>query len=227
MCVHICIYIYLSRCFLPSLLVGIRWGKIWFGSWGCCYFHRGFGKAFGKGVDFILLFSYPFFLLSLSLPFLYWSFSLYISVSKQDDPKVHTVVEKLLDVLNTPSEAVQRAVSACLAPLMQSKQVQHNSQDVEACLLFNLLHLSLVKLTSQPWFKALTLFLFTDLTAVFKVRYQKENLCNRCIYIYVTHWFLLFSTISALIRGKLSFVIGFFSCIRMMHRPLFPDCWIN
>ncbi|KAI3459061.1 hypothetical protein Pfo_015724 [Paulownia fortunei] len=38
------------------------------------------------------------------------------------DPKVHAVVEKLLDVLNTPSEAVQRAVSTCLSPLMQSKQ---------------------------------------------------------------------------------------------------------
>ncbi|KDP23748.1 hypothetical protein JCGZ_23581 [Jatropha curcas] len=41
---------------------------------------------------------------------------------EKDDPKVHTVVEKLLDVLNTPSEAVQRAVSTCLSPLMQSKQ---------------------------------------------------------------------------------------------------------
>ncbi|CAL0308828.1 unnamed protein product [Lupinus luteus] len=40
----------------------------------------------------------------------------------KDDPKVHTVVDKLLDVLNTPSEAVQRAVSSCLSPLMQSKQ---------------------------------------------------------------------------------------------------------
>ncbi|XP_056168131.1 protein ILITYHIA isoform X1 [Syzygium oleosum] len=40
----------------------------------------------------------------------------------KDDPKVHTVVEKLLDVLNTPSEAVQRAVASCLSPLMQSKQ---------------------------------------------------------------------------------------------------------
>ncbi|XP_027348848.1 protein ILITYHIA isoform X2 [Abrus precatorius] len=40
----------------------------------------------------------------------------------KDDPKVHSVVDKLLDVLNTPSEAVQRAVSACLSPLMQSKQ---------------------------------------------------------------------------------------------------------
>ncbi|KAM7250092.1 hypothetical protein ACFE04_021975 [Oxalis oulophora] len=40
----------------------------------------------------------------------------------KDDPKVHTVVEKLLEVLNTPSEAVQRAVSACLSPLVQSKQ---------------------------------------------------------------------------------------------------------
>ncbi|KAJ8498675.1 hypothetical protein OPV22_009227 [Ensete ventricosum] len=40
----------------------------------------------------------------------------------KDDPKVHTVVEKLLDVLNTPSEAVQRAVSDCLSPLMASKQ---------------------------------------------------------------------------------------------------------
>ncbi|KAK2994711.1 hypothetical protein RJ640_002517 [Escallonia rubra] len=43
-------------------------------------------------------------------------------VTKQDDPKVHTVVDKLLDVLNTPSEAVQRAVSTCLSPLMKSKQ---------------------------------------------------------------------------------------------------------
>ncbi|KAJ7973575.1 translational activator GCN1 [Quillaja saponaria] len=40
----------------------------------------------------------------------------------KDDPKVHAVVDKLLDVLNTPSEAVQRAVSMCLSPLMQSKQ---------------------------------------------------------------------------------------------------------
>ncbi|OMO50913.1 Armadillo-like helical [Corchorus olitorius] len=40
----------------------------------------------------------------------------------KDDPKVHAVVEKLLEVLNTPSEAVQRAVSTCLSPLMQSKQ---------------------------------------------------------------------------------------------------------
>lgn len=40
----------------------------------------------------------------------------------KDDPKVHAVVEKLLEVLNTPSEAVQRAVSSCLSPLMQSKQ---------------------------------------------------------------------------------------------------------
>ncbi|KAI9078431.1 hypothetical protein K1719_039650 [Acacia pycnantha] len=40
----------------------------------------------------------------------------------KDDPKVHTVVDKLMDVLNTPSEAVQRAVSLCLSPLMQSKQ---------------------------------------------------------------------------------------------------------
>lgn len=40
----------------------------------------------------------------------------------KDDPKVHAVVEKLFDVLNTPSEAVQRAVSSCLSPLMQSKQ---------------------------------------------------------------------------------------------------------
>ncbi|KAD4888101.1 hypothetical protein E3N88_20174 [Mikania micrantha] len=39
-----------------------------------------------------------------------------------DDPKVHAVVEKLLEVLNTPSEAVQRAVSSCLSPLMKSKQ---------------------------------------------------------------------------------------------------------
>ncbi|KAK8951558.1 hypothetical protein KSP39_PZI003863 [Platanthera zijinensis] len=39
----------------------------------------------------------------------------------KDDPKVHSVLEKLLDVLNTPSEAVQRAVSDCLSPLMSFK----------------------------------------------------------------------------------------------------------
>ncbi|CAN4115226.1 unnamed protein product [Withania somnifera] len=40
----------------------------------------------------------------------------------KDDPKVHAVVEKLLDVLNTPSEPVQRAVATCLSPLMPAKQ---------------------------------------------------------------------------------------------------------
>ncbi|XP_062214757.1 protein ILITYHIA-like [Phragmites australis] len=39
----------------------------------------------------------------------------------KDDPKVHSVIEKLLEVLNTPSEAVQQAVSDCLSPLMVSK----------------------------------------------------------------------------------------------------------
>lgn len=33
-------------------------------------------------------------------------------------------MDKLLDVLNTPSEAVQRAVSDCLSPLMPAKQVR-------------------------------------------------------------------------------------------------------
>ena len=36
------------------------------------------------------------------------------------------------DVLNTPSEAVQRAVSACLSPLMQSKQVCKNILTLDA-----------------------------------------------------------------------------------------------
>ncbi|KAG7585712.1 Armadillo-type fold [Arabidopsis thaliana x Arabidopsis arenosa] len=40
----------------------------------------------------------------------------------QDDLKVHKIVEKLLEVLNTPSESVQRAVSTCLSPLVVSKQ---------------------------------------------------------------------------------------------------------
>jgi hypothetical protein len=34
------------------------------------------------------------------------------------DPKRRAVLETLLEVLATPSEAVQRAVSSCMAPLM-------------------------------------------------------------------------------------------------------------
>lgn len=59
---------------------------------------------------------------------------IFILLFEQDDPKVHAVVDKLLDVLNTPSESVQRAVSACLSPLMQSKQV---CTKVVLLLLFN------------------------------------------------------------------------------------------
>ncbi|XP_020890010.1 vesicle-associated protein 4-1-like [Arabidopsis lyrata subsp. lyrata] len=40
----------------------------------------------------------------------------------KDDPKVHNVVEKLLEVLNTPSESVKRAVTTCPSPLVLSKQ---------------------------------------------------------------------------------------------------------
>lgn len=54
---------------------------------------------------------------------LFFLFGFNICIFLQDDPKVHAVVEKLLDVLNNPSEAVQRAVSFCLSPLMQSKKV--------------------------------------------------------------------------------------------------------
>ncbi|XP_068667141.1 protein ILITYHIA isoform X2 [Aristolochia californica] len=56
----------------------------------------------------------------------------------KDDPKIHAVVEKLLEVLNTPSEAVQRAVSNCLSPLMSSKQ--DDAQALVSRLLNQLMH---------------------------------------------------------------------------------------
>ncbi|KAK9083066.1 hypothetical protein Scep_029537 [Stephania cephalantha] len=56
----------------------------------------------------------------------------------KDDSKVHAVVEKLLDVLNTPSEAVQRAVSTCLSPLMLSKKDE--AQALVSRLLNQLMH---------------------------------------------------------------------------------------
>ncbi|KAK9146319.1 hypothetical protein Sjap_006222 [Stephania japonica] len=56
----------------------------------------------------------------------------------KDDSKVHAVVEKLLDVLNTPSEAVQRAVSTCLSPLMLSKKDE--AQALVSMLLNKLMH---------------------------------------------------------------------------------------
>ncbi|KAJ0966557.1 hypothetical protein J5N97_023474 [Dioscorea zingiberensis] len=55
----------------------------------------------------------------------------------KEDPKIHAVVEKLLDVLNTPSEAVQRAVSDCLSPLMISKKA--NGQTLVSTLLDRLM----------------------------------------------------------------------------------------
>ncbi|XP_042484650.1 protein ILITYHIA [Macadamia integrifolia] len=56
----------------------------------------------------------------------------------KDDPKIHVVVEKLLEVLNTPSEAVQRAVSSCLSPLMHSKE--EDAQALISRLLNQLMH---------------------------------------------------------------------------------------
>ncbi|CAA7390601.1 unnamed protein product [Spirodela intermedia] len=55
----------------------------------------------------------------------------------KDDAKVHDVVEKLLDVLNTPSEAVQRAVSDCLSPLMVAEQ--GNGKEIVSRLLNRLM----------------------------------------------------------------------------------------
>ncbi|CAN6460506.1 unnamed protein product [Victoria cruziana] len=56
----------------------------------------------------------------------------------KDDPKVQAVIEKLLDVLSTPSESVQRAVSNCLPPLMHSKQ--DDAPALIARLLDKLMH---------------------------------------------------------------------------------------
>ncbi|KAG0555734.1 hypothetical protein KC19_11G000200 [Ceratodon purpureus] len=51
-----------------------------------------------------------------------------------DASKGSIILERLLEVLNTPSEAVQRAVSDCLPPLMPSQK------DNAAVLVANLLH---------------------------------------------------------------------------------------
>lgn len=50
-----------------------------------------------------------------------------------DDPKISVILEKLLEVLNTPSESVQRAVSNCFPPLMKSQEV--NAQVLVSRLL--------------------------------------------------------------------------------------------
>ncbi|CAM6126914.1 unnamed protein product [Calypogeia fissa] len=54
-----------------------------------------------------------------------------------DDSKVTAILERLLEVLNTPSESVQRAVSNCLPPLMASQQ--ENAQILVSKLLDRLL----------------------------------------------------------------------------------------
>lgn len=44
----------------------------------------------------------------------------------QDASKGSTILERLLEVLNTPSEAVQRAVSDCLPSLMASQKALYS-----------------------------------------------------------------------------------------------------
>lgn len=82
-----------------------------------------FTGALAKHLEKVELMIPNFFKCSLAFPGLFL-LALISIILEQDDPKVLTVVEKLLDVLNTPSESVQRAVSTCLSPLMQSKQVR-------------------------------------------------------------------------------------------------------
>lgn len=82
-----------------------------------------FTGALAKHLEKVELMIPNFFKGSLAFPGLFL-LALISIILEQDDPKVLTVVEKLLDVLNTPSESVQRAVSTCLSPLMQSKQVR-------------------------------------------------------------------------------------------------------
>lgn len=47
-----------------------------------------------------------------------------VFLNAQDSSKAPVILDRLLEVLNTPSEAVQRAVSDCLPPLMPAQKVR-------------------------------------------------------------------------------------------------------
>lgn len=103
--------------------LGIWWRKIWLGSRGSGNFYWSAGETPGKGIVFFFFFIFFYFFPWRKKKKIHSEHFVLLSFGLQDDPKVHAVVDKLLDVLNTPSEAVQRAVSSCLSPLMQSMQV--------------------------------------------------------------------------------------------------------
>lgn len=56
-----------------------------------------------------------------------------------DDPKVREVVDRLLEVLKTPAESVQKAVSQCLASLMKNVTEEAQREKYVSLLLERLL----------------------------------------------------------------------------------------
>ena len=54
-------------------------------------------------------------------------------LDKEDD-KVRAILTRLLEVLSTPSEAVQRSVADCLPPLMKKLDAEEQKALVDALL---------------------------------------------------------------------------------------------
>jgi hypothetical protein len=55
----------------------------------------------------------------------------------EDDPKIRQILARLVAVLSTPSEAVQRSVSDCLPPLMKALDEEERRALIEAGVLLS------------------------------------------------------------------------------------------
>lgn len=130
-----------------------------------------------------------------------------------------------MDVLNTPSEAVQRAVSDCLSPLMASKHVSNFHCFVKSY------HLDVIYYFAKEWHLLLYCLADSDLffiSIVLHCRLSSPNFAME--YPISCFYFLSLMILILLFSSYIIFFVFFFfflALIRKMAKLLYLGFWIG